>query len=63
MKIDNFSLLIGSDKFKEKILSKTFCILSAQKQKQLEIRLRNPSFVIESATPADTKEINPYSLI
>ena len=47
VKIDNFSLLIGTDQFKKKILSNTFCIVSAQKQKELELGLRNHSFVIE----------------
>ncbi len=62
VRIDNFSLLIGSDQFKERILSKTFCILSAQKQKNLEIGLRNPSFIIESSNKVDVKAINPYTL-
>ena len=63
MKIDNFSLLIGSDQFKERILSSTFCILSAQKHKKLELGLRNPSFVIESADPVrDMNSANPSIL-
>lgn len=63
IKIDNFSLLIGSDQFKERILSKTFCILSAQKQKKLELGLRNPSFVMEPANQVvGLKGIDSYSL-
>ena len=63
VKIDNFSLLIGSDQFKERILSSTFCILSAQKHKKLELGLRNPSFVIESADPVrDMNSANPSIL-
>lgn len=62
VKIDNFTLLIGSGQFKERILSITFCILSAQKQKELEIGLRNPSFVIESANQVDIKVINHHIL-
>ena len=63
VKIDNFSLLIGSDQYKERIISKTFCILSTQKQKKLELGLRNPSFVIESANLiGDMRGINPYTL-
>jgi hypothetical protein len=59
VKIDNFSLLVGSDQFKERILSSTFCILSAQKHKKLELGLRNPSFTIESVDPVgDVKGVN-----
>ena len=62
VKIDNFSLLIGTDQFKKKILSNTFCIVSAQKQKKLELGLRNHSFVIEpSQLVGGVNAANPYT--
>jgi hypothetical protein len=62
VKIDSFSLLIGSDQYKERIISKTFCILSAQKRKKLELGLRNSSFVIEPFhLTGGTNAVNPYT--
>jgi hypothetical protein len=62
VKIDNFSLLIGTDQFKKKILSNTFCIVSAQKKKELELGLRNHSFVIEpSHLIGGENVLNPYT--
>ncbi len=62
VKIDNYSLLIGSEQTRERILSNTFCILSAQKRKRLEIGIRNASFVIESANPEEVSLNDKYIL-